>query len=72
MRKKLAPQLLALCCHLLSCLVRTLALVQLLCRLPLTALPGCISAANGVGCILAELGNMTAAKEVFLQVCAPC
>jgi RNA polymerase-associated protein CTR9 len=29
---------------------------------------GCISAANGVGCILAEVGNMTAAKEVFLQV----
>ncbi|PSC73221.1 RNA polymerase-associated CTR9-like protein [Micractinium conductrix] len=29
---------------------------------------GCISAANGVGCILAELGNMSAAKEVFLQV----
>lgn len=29
---------------------------------------GCISAANGVGCILAEVGNMSAAKEVFLQV----
>ena len=29
---------------------------------------GCISAANGVGCILAELGNLPAAKEVFLQV----
>lgn len=30
---------------------------------------GCIFAANGVGCVLAELGNLTAAKEVFLQVC---
>lgn len=41
-----------------------------LCSFPLS---GCISAANGVGCILAELGNTTAAKEVFLQVggCAP-
>ncbi|EFN52318.1 hypothetical protein CHLNCDRAFT_139104 [Chlorella variabilis] len=29
---------------------------------------GCIFAANGVGCVLAELGNLTAAKEVFLQV----
>ena len=29
---------------------------------------GCISAANGVGCVLAEMGNYTAAKEVFLQV----
>lgn len=35
--------------------------------LPWPAPAGCISAANGIGCILAELGNMPAAKEVFLQ-----
>ncbi|KAL4854380.1 RNA polymerase-associated protein CTR9 [Chlorella vulgaris] len=29
---------------------------------------GCIFAANGIGCVLAELGNLSAAKEVFLQV----
>jgi hypothetical protein len=31
------------------------------------SLAGCIFAANGVGCILAEVGDLTAAKEVFLQ-----
>lgn len=28
---------------------------------------GCIFAANGIGCILAEVGDLVAAKEVFLQ-----
>jgi hypothetical protein len=30
--------------------------------------PGCIFAANGVGCILAEIGCLKEAKEIFLQV----
>lgn len=42
-------------------------------RAPLfsSALPaaGCISAANGIGCVLAEMGDINSAKEVFLQVC---